>query len=69
LSLVTDFKSIARKLNRMEQKADLDEKNPKAEPAQPTWHPQWGYGMAPANATPLCDDMNGVFWRDINFKI
>ncbi|SCB51691.1 hypothetical protein GA0061099_102115 [Bradyrhizobium yuanmingense] len=30
-SIVTDFKSIARKLNRQEQKAEFEAKNPKVE--------------------------------------
>jgi len=48
---VFDFTSIARKLNCQEQKADFEEKNPKAEPNKVVWHPVWGYG-APV---PLAD--------------
>lgn len=36
-SIVTDFKSIARKLNRQEQKAEFEAKNPKEEPAAYLW--------------------------------
>jgi len=44
---VFDFTSIARKLNRQEQKADFEEKNPKPEPNKVVWHPLYGYGAAP----------------------
>ena len=43
-SIVTDFKSIARKLNRQEQKAEFEAKNPKEEPAIPV--AAWGGGCA-----------------------
>lgn len=34
---VFDFKSIARKLNRQEQKVEFEAKNPKEEPAAYLW--------------------------------
>jgi len=40
MSIVTDFKSIRRKLERQEQKAEFEEKNP--EPAMYGWP----YGVA-----------------------
>jgi hypothetical protein len=58
-SIVTDFKSIARKLNRQEQKAEFEEKNPKVEPSMYGWpygvavplvslaHPEWPYTGTP----------------------
>jgi hypothetical protein len=54
-SIVTDFKSIARKLNRQDQKAEFEAKNPKVEPSMYGWpygvavplkplaHPEWPY--------------------------
>jgi hypothetical protein len=57
-SAVTDFKAIARKLNRMEQKAEFEEKNPPT-PAMYGWphgvavplkslaHPAWPYTGTP----------------------
>lgn len=42
MSAVTDFKSIKQKLDRLEQKAEFDAKNPKAEPAMYGWP----YGLA-----------------------
>lgn len=47
MSIVTDFRSINRKLERQEQKADFEEKNPKPDPSKVVWSPEWGYGMAP----------------------
>lgn len=48
MSIVSDFKSIRRKLERMEQKAEYDEKNPA--PAwydMPVmWSPEQGYAVA-----------------------
>jgi hypothetical protein len=46
-SIVTDFRSINRKLNRQEQKAEFDAKNPP--PAKVVWTPEHGY------AVPLTD--------------
>jgi hypothetical protein len=41
---VFDFKSIRQKLERQEQKAEFEEKNPK--PAMTVvWTPEWGYGV------------------------
>lgn len=42
---VFDFPSIARKLNCNEQKADFEEKNPKPDPNNVVWSPEWGYGI------------------------
>lgn len=58
-SIVTDFKSINRKLNRQEQKAEFEAKNPKVEqsvydslsggmfgigtPLKSMAHPEWPY--------------------------
>lgn len=42
-SIVTDFPSIARKLNRQEQKAEFDAKNPPA--PKVVWHPEHGYAL------------------------
>jgi hypothetical protein len=42
VSIVTDFKSIRRKLERMEQKAEFEEKNPEPEPSMYGWP----YGVA-----------------------
>jgi hypothetical protein len=41
-SIVTDFKSINRKLNRQDQKAEFEAKNPKVEPSMYGWP----YGVA-----------------------
>lgn len=41
-SPVFDFKAIRRKLNRQEQKAEFEAKNPKVEPAMYGWP----YGVA-----------------------
>jgi hypothetical protein len=41
-SIVTDFKSIRRKLERQEQKAEYEAKNPKVEPSMYGWP----YGVA-----------------------
>jgi hypothetical protein len=59
-SIVTDFKSIARKLNRQEQKAEFEEKNPPipdtsmygwpygvASPLKSMAHPEWPYAGTP----------------------
>ncbi|WP_441235645.1 hypothetical protein [Bradyrhizobium sp. 930_D9_N1_4] len=60
MSIVTDFKSIARKLNCQEQKAEFEEKNPPA----PDWYSQlaagsWPYGVAaPLVATESELDLN-----------
>lgn len=43
MSAVFDFKSIGRKLARLDQKSDFEEKNPK--PAPVVWTPEWGYGI------------------------
>lgn len=40
MSIVTDFRSIRRKLERQEQKVEFEEKNPKPM----VWNPEWGYG-------------------------
>lgn len=40
-SIVTDFKSINKIINRQEQKAEFEAKNPKEEPAY-----LWPYGVA-----------------------
>jgi hypothetical protein len=57
-SIVTDFKSINRKLNRQDQKAEFEAKNPKVEPSMYGWpygvavplksmaHPEWPYAGA-----------------------
>ena len=57
--VVFDFKAINRKLNRQEQKAELDAKNPKPEPSMYGWpygvavplksmaHPEWPYTGTP----------------------
>jgi hypothetical protein len=49
MSAVTDFKTIARQFNRMEQKAEWDKQNPP--PALPSgtvvWTPEHGYGVTP----------------------
>lgn len=42
MSAVTDFKSIKRKLERMEQKEEFEAKNPKVEPSMYGWP----YGVA-----------------------
>jgi hypothetical protein len=54
-SIVTDFKSIRQKLERQEQKAEFEAKNPKVEPSMYGWpygvavplkslaHPEWPY--------------------------
>jgi len=58
---VFDFPSIARKLNRQEQKADFEEKNPKPEPNKVVWHPQYGYGPVPLYAAAIAQaDLQGV---------
>ena len=44
MSIVTDFKSINRKLNRMDQKVEWDAKNPPEPPAM--------YGQPYATAVP-----------------
>jgi hypothetical protein len=41
-SIVTDFKSIRQKLERQEQKAEFEAKNPKVEPSMYGWP----YGVA-----------------------
>jgi hypothetical protein len=53
VSIVTDFRSIRRKLERQEQKADFEEKNPK--PAMTVvWTPEWGYGsLSPADVNAM----------------
>lgn len=43
MSAVFDFKSIRRKLECQEQKAEFEAKNPK--PAPVVWTPEWGYGV------------------------
>jgi hypothetical protein len=40
---VFDFKSIRRSLERQEQKAEFEEKNPK--PAAVVWTPEYGYAI------------------------
>jgi hypothetical protein len=46
MSIVTDFKSIRRSLERQEQKADFEEKNPKPLDAAPiVWMPEYGYAI------------------------
>jgi hypothetical protein len=46
MSIVTDFKSIRKKLERQEQKAEFEEKNPKpVETAMYGW-PYGAYAMA-----------------------
>jgi hypothetical protein len=44
-SIVTDFKSIRRKLERQEQKAEYEAKNPKEE-ASNSYGMGWPYGVA-----------------------
>lgn len=58
-SAVHDFASIARKLNRMDQKAEWDAKNPKVELAMYGWP----YGVAVPLAEPF--DWTNVLdaWR------
>jgi hypothetical protein len=58
-SIVTDFKSIRRKLERQEQKVEFEEENPKVEPSMYGWpygvavplksmaHPEWPYAGTP----------------------
>jgi hypothetical protein len=41
---VFDFKSIRLKLDRQEQKAEFEEKNPKPDQNKVVWTPEWGYG-------------------------
>jgi hypothetical protein len=48
-SIVTDFRSIARKLNRQEQKAEFEAKNKEAESSAAMYG--WPYGVA----VPLAD--------------
>jgi hypothetical protein len=43
MSAVFDFKSIRSKLERQEQKADFEAKNPPA--MKVVWSPEWGYGV------------------------
>ena len=52
---VFDFKSIRRSLERQEQKADFEEKNPKPLDAAPVvWSPEWGYGgLSPADVNAM----------------
>jgi hypothetical protein len=50
-SAVHDFKAINRKLNRMEQKAEFEEKNP--EPAM--------YGGPYGAMVPFVEEMNSSF--------
>lgn len=50
MSIVTDFKSIRRKLERQEQKAEFEEKNP--EPAMYGWP----YGVAVPYAPYVTDE-------------
>jgi hypothetical protein len=57
-SIVTDFKSIRQKLERQDQKAEFEAKNPKVEPSMYGWpygvavplksmaHPEWPYAGA-----------------------
>jgi hypothetical protein len=52
-SPVFDFKAIARKLNRQEQKAEFEEKNP---PIPDTSMYGWPYGVA----VPLMDQMGST---------
>lgn len=42
---VFDFKAIRRKLDRQEQKAEFEAKNPKPDPNAPVWPTEWGYGV------------------------
>lgn len=51
MNAVHDFKAIARKLNRLEQKAKFEAKNPKPEPSSifasgtVVWTPEHGYNL------------------------
>lgn len=45
MSAVFDFKLIHRKVERLEQKAEFDAKNPKPDPNAVVWTPEWGYGV------------------------
>jgi hypothetical protein len=56
MSIVTDFKSISLKLNRLEQKAEWDAKNPKPEPTPAMYG--WPYGVA----VPFADLPPGNPW-------
>ena len=61
MSIVTDFKSIARKLNRMDQKAEHDRKEAEKASQSVGWpmfgvpmtpltslaHPEWPYSNTP----------------------
>lgn len=53
-SIIWDVKSIHLKLERQEQKADFEEKNPKVDPNKVVWSPEWGYGVMPF-ASPATD--------------
>jgi hypothetical protein len=48
-SIVTDFRSIKRKFDRMEQKAEFEAKNPVPEPGMYGWP----YGVAVPYAEPF----------------
>ena len=52
MSIVTDFKSIRRKLERQEQKADFEEKNP---PIDTSMY-GWPYGAAVPYAPYVTDE-------------
>lgn len=55
-SIVTDFKSISKKLNRMEQKAEFEEKNPPVELSM------YGYPSNLNGTVPYC-------WRRVNAEL
>jgi hypothetical protein len=55
MSAVFDFKSINRKFNCQEQKADFEAKNPLPDPSKVVWTPEWGYGTPqPYADEPTC---------------
>lgn len=52
MSIITDFKSIRQKLERQEQKAEFEEKNPPAMTV--VWTPEWGYGgLSPSDVNAM----------------
>ena len=54
MSIIHDFKSIASKLNRQEQKTEWDKANPKPDPNKVVWDPVYGYNM-PGAPVVTCD--------------
>jgi hypothetical protein len=44
VSIITNFKSIRQKLERQEQKAEFEAKNPRPDNTV-VWTPEWGYGV------------------------